>query len=367
MRIWRIHVDAYEQALIFRNKELIDVLDPGKHWIDPSWTVVKMDVTESFYHEIELELLLQCKALQSRLNVVEVAENEMALEYKDGLFRQVLTPGKYAYWKNGVALTHQCINLDDVDVDSEIPRQVLSYPQVAKYLTVHDIQNYELGLLYVEGELVKQLHPGRYYFWKGSKNVIISKIDTRQQQMEVSGQELLTADKAAVRMSLFAHYQVVDMVKALSMNRDFAKQLYVILQLGLREYVGQFSLDQLLKNKTSIAPFILDYAKSRAEELGVELMDCGLRDIILPGEIKEIMNQVLVAEKKAQANTIMRREETASTRSLLNTAKLMEDNEMLFKLKEMEYMEKIADKIGEISVNGGGHVLDQLKIMVGGK
>jgi hypothetical protein len=75
----------------------------------------------------------------------------------------------------------------------------------------------------------------------------------------------------------------------------------------------------------------------------------------------KIMSQVLVAEKRAQANIITRREETASTRSLLNTAKLMEDNNMLYKLKEMEYVEKIADKIGEISVSGNGTLIEQLK------
>ena len=82
--------------------------------------------------------------------------------------------------------------------------------------------------------------------------------------------------------------------------------------------------------------------KEKAEALGVEVAGFGIRDIILPGDVKEIMNGVLVAEKKAQANIIMRREETASTRSLLNTAKLMEENAMLWKLKEMEYVEKIA-------------------------
>lgn len=95
--------------------------------------------------------------------------------------------------------------------------------------------------------------------------------------------------------------------------------------------------------------------------LGVKLLDAGVRDIILPGDMKEIMNQVLVAEKKAQANIITRREETASVRSMLNTAKLMEENEMLWKLKEMEYVEKIADKIGEITISGSGNIVGQLK------
>lgn len=88
---------------------------------------------------------------------------------------------------------------------------------------------------------------------------------------------------------------------------------------------------------------------------------CGIKDIILPGDVKNILNQVLIAEKQAQANVIMRREETASTPSLLNTAKLMENNEMLFKLKEMGCVEKIADKIQDISLYGGGHMIDKLK------
>jgi len=71
--------------------------------------------------------------------------------------------------------------------------------------------------------------------------------------------------------------------------------------------------------------------------------------------------------KLITANIITRREETASTRSLLNTAKLMEDNSMLFKLKEMEYVEKIADKIGKITVSGNGQVIDQLKDIFSGK
>ena len=99
----------------------------------------------------------------------------------------------------------------------------------------------------------------------------------------------------------------------------------------------------------------------KAEALGLMLYDHGIKDIILPGEVREIMNQVLIAEKKAQANVITRREETASTRSLLNTAKLMEDNQMLFKLKEMEYVEKIAERINNISLSGGKQVVDQLK------
>jgi regulator of protease activity HflC (stomatin/prohibitin superfamily) len=133
------------------------------------------------------------------------------------------------------------------------------------------------------------------------------------------------------------------------------------MQLALREFIGTLTLDELLEKKESIGVYILSSLKDKVYNLGIEIRDCGVRDIILPGEVREIMNQVLVAQKKAEANVIMRREETASTRSLLNTAKLMEDNAMLFKLKEMEYVEKIADKINSISLSGGNQIVDQLK------
>ena len=88
--------------------------------------------------------------------------------------------------------------------------------------------------------------------------------------------------------------------------------------------------------------------------------DAGVKDIILPGEIRDIMNTVLIAEKRAQANVITRREEVASTRSLLNTAKLMEENPTLYRLKELEHIERICENVGNINLNGNGDVLSQL-------
>jgi regulator of protease activity HflC (stomatin/prohibitin superfamily) len=80
--------------------------------------------------------------------------------------------------------------------------------------------------------------------------------------------------------------------------------------------------------------------------------------------MRELINKVVEAEKVAQANLIRRREETAATRSLLNTAKLMEDNPTLLRLKELEAIERVTEKIGRIDVHAGQQglnaVLDQL-------
>ena len=171
----------------------------------------------------------------------------------------------------------------------------------------------------------------------------------------------MTKDKAGIRINFQARYKIIDIKKAIHDNKTYEKQLYSLFQLALREFMGTLTLDEILERKTSIAENVLETMQVKVPDLGVEIIDCGVKDIILPGDMKEIMNRVLIAEKKAQANIINRREETASTRSMLNTAKLMEDNKMLYKLKEMEYLEKIADKINSFSVSGGHQLLEQFK------
>lgn len=110
--------------------------------------------------------------------------------------------------------------------------------------------------------------------------------------------------------------------------------------------------------------FVLQKLEEKSRDFGVQFLDAGVKDIILPGDIKEILNTVLLAEKQAQANIITRREETASTRSLLNTAKLMDQNPTLYRLKELEYLERICEKVSNITLMGGGNLLEQLSALL---
>jgi regulator of protease activity HflC (stomatin/prohibitin superfamily) len=253
------------------------------------------------------------------------------------------------------------INLNNIEIDVGIDKSLLSKKELVNYVRSFTVEAFEKAVMYVDGKFEKIVEPGTYYFWKNATSIVITRADLRTIQMEIAGQEILTKDKAALRINFYLQYNINDIVKAVVNNKEYDKQLYVLMQLALREFVGSYTLDELLDKKESVDSYIIDNVAERAEALGVALKGAGIRDVILPGDMKDIMNQVLVAEKKAQANTIMRREETASTRSLLNTAKLMEDNAMLFKLKEMEYVEKIAEKINTISLSGGSQIVDQLK------
>ena len=357
----RVRIVEGTVGLVYRRQAYMRVLTPGKYWLRPTDTVWFYSLAKPFVPETELNLLLRDEELAELLTLVEVADGEIVLRYEDGLFSGVMNPGKYAYWKGLIDYTFKTVDLSDIKVDEDIDVSVLQKAAVYPYLRIYIVESYEKGILVVDGKFDKILEPGVYHFWKNATPVTVLKADLRQLQLEISGQEILTRDKAALRINFYTQYKVVDVEKALMNSKDYEKQLYVLMQLALREYIGTLTLDELLDRKTVVSDSILATMTESAARIGVEITESGIRDIILPGDVKDIMNQVLVAEKQAQANTITRREETASTRSLLNTAKLMEDNTMLFKLKEMEYVEKIADKINSISVSGGEQVIDQLR------
>lgn len=357
----RITINTWQIGLLFKKGVYQRMLKEGKYWIWPSEKIEMYDVTKPFIAPVELNILLQDASLAEALHVIEVKDNEIVLMIENGLLKQVLAAGRYTFWKGIINYEFVRADISKIEITENISRATLMSKLVAPYIRTYTVENFEKAWLFVDGNYVQTLQSGVYIWWRNNITIHVSKADIRKQQIEINGQEILTKDKAALRINAWAQYTVVNIEKSLLQNKEYDRQLYVNFQLALREYIGGLNFDELLEKKEGIVPFILQTVNSNAQELGVEVSGFGIRDIILPGDVKEIMNQVLIAEKKAQANTIMRREETASTRSLLNTAKLMEDNLMLFKLKEMEYVEKIAEKVNNISVSGNGVLIDQLR------
>ncbi len=356
-----ITVNSNKLVLVFRSNEFVKVLKTGRTMINFFDDLELIERGKAFTSRYNLDLLLKYVDIRAELDVFDVQDNEFAILYKDGKFESVLGVGRHAYVKGIYTFTIQRANLNQLELGTEIDRNLIEKGFLNGYLRSVKVEIFEKAILYLDGKQDRILDAGTYYFYKNAITVHVAKTDMRRQNMEVNGQEILTRDKAQIRINFVVQYQVIDIVKALEENKDFDKQLYALLQLALREYVGQMSLDELMDNKESITAKVLETVSAQVENLGLTLFNAGVKDIILNGEMRDIMNQVLVAEKRAQANIIMRREETASMRSLLNTAKLMEENATLYKLKEMEYVEKIAEKINNINLSGNGQLIEQLK------
>jgi len=358
----KLKIASYQVGLVFKAKELQGVLPCGTHYIWGDKQVEVHNKKGAFKSAVlDKELLLENEELAAMVERIQVGDGELQLLFEDGIFLQVLPVGKYAFWKESVKRTFLKVNLEDLYVDTSINRAVLETPQIKPYIRKLTVPQQSKGLLFVEGKFVELLEAGSYYYWQSSKQLELKTIDYRIQQMEISGQELLSKDKATLRVSFFIQYEVVDLIKAVTVSKDYEKQLYLTVQLVLRSFIGALSLDELLGRKDTAGQELLETLAAKSTPFGVRILDAGIRDVILTGEMKNIMHQVLEAEKQAEANSIMRREETAATRSMLNTAKMMENNSILWKLKEMEYIERIADKIGTISLSGNSSMITQLK------
>ncbi len=175
--------------------------------------------------------------------------------------------------------------------------------------------------------------------WLTSKVV---EVDLRESLVDIGGQEIMTADKVTLRVNAVVTYRIVDARKAISKTDDVKQALYRDAQLVLRGVLGVRDLDVFLTEKDAVGMEIEEHLRSRAAELGLAIAAVGIRDVILPGDMKELMNKVTEAKKAAEANLIARREETAAMRSQSNTAKLLADNPALMRLRELEVLEKIA-------------------------
>jgi regulator of protease activity HflC (stomatin/prohibitin superfamily) len=176
---------------------------------------------------------------------------------------------------------------------------------------------------------VEILTPGRYAFWKNVAKVALVPVDMREMMLDVAGQEIMTADKVTLRMNAVVTYRVADARKAVSTTDDVRQALYREAQLALRAIVGARELDQFLTNKDAVAKELEESVRRRVTDLGLTIVSLGIRDVILPGDMKDLMNKVTEAKKAAEANLIVRREETAAMRSQANTAKLLEGNPTL--------------------------------------
>ena len=356
----QVKVAQYERALVYRDRNLEAVLAPGKYRVKRRKLEVQIyDVSEP---EIELPradvLVAEARALlEPYVQIVELGDREVGLVYKNERLTGVLAPGtRQLYWRGPVEVRVEVRDLSkEYALDAGVARtlaRTLGTVGLASIVGVTEVPDTAVGLLIVDGELREVLKPGVTAYWKYQRNLRVELVETRLQTMEVAGQEILTRDKVSLRLNLTAVWKVNDAVKARSVVSNAADYVYKELQLALREAVGSRTLDELLTDKGAIDREVAASA-SKLEASGLAVRSVGVKDVILPGEMKTILNQVVEAEKVAQANLIRRREETAATRSLLNTARLMEENPTLMRLKELETLEKITEKVDKITVYDG--------------
>lgn len=359
-------VRKHERGLLFKDGDFQTFLAPGTYrFFDPlnSYTVESFDASQPTFNHTLVNYFLEAERdeIERLFVVVQTGKDDVAVVYHNDRLTAILGPNMRAlYWKGVVETVVERYDLNDsLVIEKRANRQLLNYTDVrskailTRAVLISRIDASHMGLLYIDGEFVETLPAGVHAFWRFDREFKVESVDLRVQTLEVQGQEILTRDKVALRINVTATYQYVDATKAVQSLKDPLDQLYKELQFGLRAAVGTRSLDALLEDKTVIDREVAEFVEQRFAGFGVDVKSVGVKDIILPGDMKELLAKVVEAEKAAQANVIRRREETNATRSLLNTAKVMESNSVALRLKELETLERVTENVGNLSVYGG--------------
>lgn len=352
-----------ERGFLFKYGRFERMLQPGKYrfWNDAAITQGQIEVkrvplssqlTESFSVG-ELTAFAKDPEFAAQTVTQEVPDGMIAIHRADGRLSDVLPAGKYTFWTTVQQHSFELYDMTQPEVPADMPQLLCDKLRAKGFMKGYLVSESQRGLLLINGRFERMLEPGYHYFWNSAVPVEVRLVETRLQELSLNGQEILTKDKVGVRLNFVCSYRVTDCLKAFQEIEDFNAQFYTAVQMAVREHVAGMTLDELLTQRDTIGAALLETIRPKAAALYIEVTDAGIRDIILPGDIREIMNTVLLAEKRAQANVITRREEVASTRSLLNTAKLMDENKTLYKLKELEYLERICENVGSLSVSGG--------------
>jgi len=372
-----INVADNERVLLFRKNRLEKVLQPGEHKMFDlmgNLEFTRYDITkaELAHHLGRFLMTAYQNLLGDEVISFDLKENEIGLVYFDGKLTNIIPPNTFKmYWSKAVKVEVKVVDIsENFQVNKQLLAQLVRNKGTAIYVTginsvyYIEVPDNHVGLLKVNGKLQEILKPGNYGYWRFNRNIEVERLDCRLQTMEVSGQEILTKDRVSLRINLSASYKVIDTEKVATLLKSHTEFLYREFQLALREVVGTRTLDGILEDKDLVNQVVEKQIKSKAQTYGMEVLDVGVKDIILPGDMKSILNQVVEAQKAAEANLIKRKEETQATRSLHNTAKVMEGNPTLMRLKELEVLERVTEKIDHMTVYGGleGIMKDMVKL-----
>lgn len=367
-------VGENQRGLLIQDGRLITILQPGRHrvWDWGNRKRVELHTARGLFGSDWAEIIEKRHPALAAENfeTVRTGEGEVAVIHSDGRAAWVVRPGQVAH----VWTLLEAIRVERFDVEARPrldKRELVAFERAAVVgsgaglpIATVSVAEAEAGLVFFDGELVETLGPGRYGYWQVGRKVTAKMLDMRPVPLEVTAQEILTRDRVSVRITLTSFVQVSDVRTAALATPDYQAHVYKLVQFAVREAVGGRTLDELLNDRVSVDTQIVGHVRRELGDIGVRVTELGVKDVILPGEMRELINKVVEAEKVAQANLIRRREETAATRSLLNTAKLMEDNPTLLRLKELEAIERVTEKIGRVDVHTGqsglGAVLDQL-------
>jgi len=338
------HIPINERAVLLEHGVPTRALGPGKHRF---WGGGK-DVVRFKLDELQFAAAPEVRALlpQAWFGETVIGHRQRGVLSRDGRPVRWLRPGVHRFWTVDPSVALRVLDLDEPV--PELTDELRALIPATEIVDVTVLQH-QRALKYVQGRFIEALGAGRHVFWSHpDARVALAVFDTRLQIVTIQGQELMTRDKVTLRLTLTAEYAPAEPSVTAHGVTDVKDALYLAIQLAARDYVAGVTLDELLEGRDALTRFLEGQVVPRGRELGIAVGRIGVKDVVLPGEMKVLLNRVIEAEKEAAANVIRRREEAAAMRSMANTAKVIAETPLLLELKRLEALENAAAQVDEL-------------------
>ena len=336
-----------ERGLLYRDGRLVRWLEPGKHRffdLGRSIELQRLNIDLGFAALTpELQRILPPGAGDELV----VDHEELGLVTIDGRPAACLVPGRYVLWQLRAEVSGRTTST--AAALTGMPEDFWPLVPITD-LEVLNVHPYERVLLYCNGKLAHVLDAGAYGVYRRGRKIEHVRVDLREREVQIVGQEVMTADKVSIRVNLIVKLRVVDAQRSVEAVAELTAAIYSEAQMVARRYIAGFTVDQLIEHRNQATESMRAALAPRAETWGAEILQLDVKDVVLPGEMKALLNRVIEAEKQAAANLILRREETAATRSLANTARLLEASPTLLRLKELEAWKEMAAHIDQLTI-----------------
>lgn len=218
------------------------------------------------------------------------------------------------------------------------------------------IYSWQKGVRYDYGNLAGLVEPGHFRY-RESKTTIMA-FDMREQVVTVPGQEILTADALGFRLSLQCNWKIADLIKAVSVVESYQTQLYADIQASVRQTVQSMTSDEIMADRGEIGLKIQESVRRLASRYGVEVLSVSVRDLMLPGPLKQVFSKVAEAKQEGRAALERARAESAALRNLANAARTLQNTPGLSLLRLIQTVEatggnKLVLDLSQLTKNQG--------------
>jgi regulator of protease activity HflC (stomatin/prohibitin superfamily) len=170
----------------------------------------------------------------------------------------------------------------------------------------------------------------------------MTKVTLRTITMNIPSQKIITKDNVSIDIAAVAYYHVVDPKKSVVAVADVYSAVNQISQTTVRNVIGQFQLDQLLSQTTTINGQIKEVIDSHTEPWGVAVTAVEIKDITLPDNMQRAMAKEAEAERERRAKIVAAEGEFQAAVKLGEAADIISKHPVALQLRTLQTMAEIS-------------------------